>query len=275
MSDSSLRATTFIQRNYNVLLRMSATVRHEVESKNGLKPEKISESVHHEEAPRRPFRRSGTDRRKICAAILLHSQSFAAERGRRREKHDMKRLKSSILFYEIDSRDVLGKARSTADEFLRQAKEKSESLKDANGEMAENAKEVVADDHEGDKEKFKERIEEGKPLISFFRVFIYGELFTPKINGAALFSAVLSLSSPSSSYFPPSRSNENLLLTMKEAVVWLRALFDRALFAALILNKKGLAKTGAIRNGPVGDRRIPGSKPEPTESNKTLWFGSV
>ncbi|KAK8953923.1 hypothetical protein KSP39_PZI002547 [Platanthera zijinensis] len=153
-------------------------------SVEGLTPETISESVHHEETRRRPCRRSGTGRRKICAAILLHSQSFAAENlktillmlsckkstNSSHLGHQVPRFEYSpspqysTSQDEIDSGDVLGKARSTADEFLRQAKEKSESLKDAEGEMAENAKEVVAGDDEGDTEKFKERLEKGMKI---------------------------------------------------------------------------------------------------------------
>ncbi|PKA65861.1 hypothetical protein AXF42_Ash017386 [Apostasia shenzhenica] len=55
-----------------------------------------------------------------------------------------------------DGSDAIGaKARSTAEEFLRQAKEKAESVKEMAGEAVDDAKEAVAGEGEEEKEKFK------------------------------------------------------------------------------------------------------------------------
>lgn len=53
------------------------------------------------------------------------------------------------------------KARSTAEEFLRQAKEKKDEISDAAKETLENSKETVLSETEQEKEKFKEKVEKG------------------------------------------------------------------------------------------------------------------
>lgn len=53
------------------------------------------------------------------------------------------------------------KARSTAEEFLRQAKEKSDSISDSAKEVVEDAKEAVLGETQQDREKFKEKVEKG------------------------------------------------------------------------------------------------------------------
>ncbi|XP_020578666.1 uncharacterized protein LOC110023536 [Phalaenopsis equestris] len=54
-----------------------------------------------------------------------------------------------------ESSEILGKARSDAEEFVRQAKEKAASLKETAGEVIEDAKESVSRGDEAGKEKLK------------------------------------------------------------------------------------------------------------------------
>jgi vacuolar-type H+-ATPase subunit H len=58
--------------------------------------------------------------------------------------------------------EMAEKARSTAEEFLRQAKEKKDEISDAAKETLESSKEAVLGENEHEeKEKFKEKIEKG------------------------------------------------------------------------------------------------------------------
>ncbi|ONK60210.1 uncharacterized protein A4U43_C08F15550 [Asparagus officinalis] len=53
------------------------------------------------------------------------------------------------------------KARSTAEEFTRKAKEGKESMKETAQEVMETAKDATIGETQADKEKFKEKVEEG------------------------------------------------------------------------------------------------------------------
>ncbi|KAJ3700638.1 hypothetical protein LUZ61_004343 [Rhynchospora tenuis] len=57
--------------------------------------------------------------------------------------------------------EMAEKARSTAEEFLRQAKEKKDEISDAAKETLENSKEAVLGETDQEKDKFKEKVEKG------------------------------------------------------------------------------------------------------------------
>lgn len=60
---------------------------------------------------------------------------------------------------EDDSKGVVEKARSTAEEFLRQAKEKSDSVGEKAKDVMEDAKEGVARGTQEQKEKLKSKLD--------------------------------------------------------------------------------------------------------------------
>ncbi|KAJ8477365.1 hypothetical protein OPV22_021092 [Ensete ventricosum] len=56
---------------------------------------------------------------------------------------------------------VVEKATSTAEEFLRRAKEKSEAVGESAKEVVEDAKEAVVGESQERKQRFKEKVEKG------------------------------------------------------------------------------------------------------------------
>lgn len=57
--------------------------------------------------------------------------------------------------------EVTEKARSTAEEFIRQAKEKKDEIGEAAKETLDNSKEAVLGETHQEKERFKEKVEKG------------------------------------------------------------------------------------------------------------------
>lgn len=57
--------------------------------------------------------------------------------------------------------EIAEKARSTAEEFLRQAKEKKDEISEAAKETLDNSKEAVLGETHQEKERFKEKVERG------------------------------------------------------------------------------------------------------------------
>ncbi|KAJ4756903.1 hypothetical protein LUZ62_091308 [Rhynchospora pubera] len=72
-------------------------------------------------------------------------------------------LLSRLPYSTEDSKvtEIAEKARSTAEEFLRQAKEKKDEISDATKETLENSKEAVLGETHQEKDKFKEKVEKG------------------------------------------------------------------------------------------------------------------
>ncbi|KAJ4790056.1 hypothetical protein LUZ62_041302 [Rhynchospora pubera] len=72
-------------------------------------------------------------------------------------------LLSRLPYSTEDSKvtEIAEKARSTAEEFLRQAKEKKNEISDATKETLENSKEAVLGETHQEKDKFKEKVEKG------------------------------------------------------------------------------------------------------------------
>ncbi|KAG1364030.1 putative ribonuclease Y-like, partial [Cocos nucifera] len=62
---------------------------------------------------------------------------------------------------EESSQGIGQKARSTAEEFSRQANEKTEKISETAKEVWEDAKEAVVGETQQEKEKFKEKVEKG------------------------------------------------------------------------------------------------------------------
>lgn len=58
--------------------------------------------------------------------------------------------------------EIGGKARSTAEEFMRVAKEKSDEVSEGSKETLHETKEAVLGESDDEKEKFKQRVEEGR-----------------------------------------------------------------------------------------------------------------
>ncbi|PUZ77502.1 hypothetical protein GQ55_1G376900 [Panicum hallii var. hallii] len=82
----------------------------------------------------------------LCNSVLPHYRYYSAEK----HKHD----------------DTLGeigeKARSTAEEFLRVAKEKTDEVTEGAKETLHETKEAVVGESDDEKEKFKRRVEDGR-----------------------------------------------------------------------------------------------------------------
>nr|CAB3447890.1 unnamed protein product [Digitaria exilis] len=82
----------------------------------------------------------------LCNSVLPSYRNYSAEK----HNHD----------------DTLGeigeKARSTAEEFLRVAKEKTDEVAEGAKETLHETKEAVVGESDDEKEKFKRRVEEGR-----------------------------------------------------------------------------------------------------------------
>ncbi|KAG2661456.1 uncharacterized protein LOC120641279 [Panicum virgatum] len=82
----------------------------------------------------------------LCNSVLPHYRYYSAEKHQHVERVG----------------EIGEKARSTAEEFVRVAKEKTDEVTEGAKETLHEAKEAVVGESDDEKEKFKRRVEEGR-----------------------------------------------------------------------------------------------------------------